>query len=556
MLFSGTRPRAASILAGGVAAFALTICHSIWNSYLWQDFESFSRTMAIGLTLTPFGAVAGYVVGCAVAGVFCVMGRLVAGQDDQATEDGPPHSAASSKNKLWEDRVWDVVGGLKPDRRQTKIRPVHAAAMIFLKLVVCVVVVFVAVAGFPSLVAIAFIIGLSLLASLVVVGSMLNDWWLNLMITVCAALLMLPAYFPASNLIVFGRRMSDWTDHFDGMFLLVTFAVLIGFCVAAAASWLAWLASRAGLASPRRLRRWFSVAGLFAIGLLSLVTWRIIDNTRNSSPQRTLARVVELGGYVVYTQSGWFNFGTPIRVDVTGSKLGNDELRSLASLPSLQSLFTADSSIDDHATSALREFPRLCHLSLAGSKITDDTLKHIGRLSALVWLNLENTQVTDRELNELGRLPNLNSLNLMSTGVTDEGLRHVARLPSLGWLNVSDCRVTDAGLQYLADMPWLSSLDLSGTEITDRGLEQLIRLSQLKHLELSNTAITDQGLANLAKLPNLSFLNLSNTAVTDHGLEPLINVRRVDLTGTDVTKQAADRFMTANPDCALTTDDD
>lgn len=574
VLFRGTRPREASILAGCAAAPVMTLVASVWNAYLWQDFESVARTIAIGIALMPCGALCGYLVGCLAAGVFYVMDRTFARKDDRPHESSPPIGAVTTGNALWEERVWNFVAAVvsifrdfpkaifsdQSNHPETKIRPFRAVAIMFAMTFVVGFVCFVAFAGLPMLRAMATILSISLLLSLVVVGCKLNRRRFNRLLPVCMALCLLPAYLRAGGLVVSGFRLSDVMHRAPGatIALFLMFATILGACFAALAGWLAWLAGRkAWPASRDRLQRRFSITAILATTLLSLGLWNLIHNTRISSAQRTFARILELDGYLDYWGMGWFNLGSPRGVSATGPAIGNDELNSLSVFYSLQWLWLEDSSIDDEATDALQNFVRLSGLSLAGTKVTDDTLKHVGQLSALTSLDLTNTAVSDRGLAELaGRLPSIDYLNLAATGVTGQGLIHVASLASLRQLNLSDCCVTDDGLQDLAGMQWLGTVNLSGTKVTDQGLAYLVKIPQLQRLDLSNTAVTDQGLVHVEKLPKLTYLNLSGTAITDQGLEHLANFQRVDLTGTDVTLEAADRFMAKHPGCIVTIDAD
>ena len=244
VLFGGTRPREASILAGVLAAPLLTLGYSIWSSLLWQNFESFARTMAIGIGLMPLGAVIGYVVGCTAAGVFYIMKRKLARQDDQAAERELPVASLGSDKRLWEERLWDDLGP-RLLRLETQARPLRATLTVCAMSFVGGVVGFVAFAGFPSLRVLATIFSGSLLVSLVIGGLGLNRWRFYFLLVAATALFMLPPAMHSGNLIVAGKSLADYSDAMFALYLMS--AMMLGSAVVALAGWLAWIASPIGL---------------------------------------------------------------------------------------------------------------------------------------------------------------------------------------------------------------------------------------------------------------------------------------------------------------------
>ena len=103
----------------------------------------------------------------------------------------------------------------------------------------------------------------------------------------------------------------------------------------------------------------------------------------------------------------------------------------------------------------LERFPSLVRLDLDGSKIGDDGVAKLARLTQLRQLSLGGTRVTDKGLGHLQTLTQLRQLSLEATDVTDAGMPVVAGLPSLESINLERTQVTDAGTQLLVVRPGL-----------------------------------------------------------------------------------------------------
>jgi len=94
-------------------------------------------------------------------------------------------------------------------------------------------------------------------------------------------------------------------------------------------------------------------------------------------------------------------------------------------------------------------------------------------------------------------------------------------------------------------------IDLKGAQITDQTFQNLKELKRVTELDLSKSSLTDDQMDQLndGVVFALTKLDLSNTAVTDAGLEKLTHLKMcmyLDLSGTKVTKAAAQRFEKEN----------
>ena len=118
-------------------------------------------------------------------------------------------------------------------------------------------------------------------------------------------------------------------------------------------------------------------------------------------------------------------FGELIGVQILNTPATDDDLRYLADLPSVHSVW------------------------LSRTKVTDQGLAHLAACPKLTFLTLDETAVTDAGAAQLGQLTNLESLSLSGTQITDAGLPHLAKLTNLKHLWLRQTTITNTGYRQL-----------------------------------------------------------------------------------------------------------
>src|SRR5579864_6795255 len=156
-------------------------------------------------------------------------------------------------------------------------------------------------------------------------------------------------------------------------------------------------------------------------------------------------------------------------------------------------------------------------VDLSNTKINDDDLKSLVGSTSLRSLRLDDTRITDAGLANLQSLPKLHELHLRGTLITDAGLASLRNMPQLEVLDLCGTRITDAGLANLAHLKQLRSLDLTSVKITGTGLAYLKGLHRLAELNLLFSTIGDEGMAQVRELTTLREITLSGE-MTDKGL--------------------------------------
>ena len=144
-------------------------------------------------------------------------------------------------------------------------------------------------------------------------------------------------------------------------------------------------------------------------------------------------------------------------------------------------------------TAAVASFPRLIELDLSSTKIGDDELSRLSGCPMLRVLSLKRSHVTD--LAPLVQCPKLEVVDASETPVDDWCVRHLLRSRSLHTLNISKTKVLH--------------LFPPNDDEDEEDSETAPFTSPLRQLDLSFTAASDQAIGALAiAVPQLEVLSL------------------------------------------------
>jgi Leucine-rich repeat (LRR) protein len=136
----------------------------------------------------------------------------------------------------------------------------------------------------------------------------------------------------------------------------------------------------------------------------------------------------------------------------------------LAALRKLGGQIQRDSKLPDKPVVAL---------SLFGTRVGDEDLAHLHTLPQLRDLDLGETNITDEALTHLKSLTHLQKLDLRGTRITDKGLAFLRGLSELRELDLFRTQVTNLGLQHLKGLFQLQTLNLFRTQVTEAGIKEL-----------------------------------------------------------------------------------
>lgn len=211
------------------------------------------------------------------------------------------------------------------------------------------------------------------------------------------------------------------------------------------------------------------------------------------------------------------------------------ELGPLDQLNNLRSLTISKTAVAD--LTPIRNLTELTELDVSHSRIQDlSPLKYSSKLEVL---NIAHTNVT--HITVVEKMTGLQRLIMNNTSVRDfsplEGLTQL-QIMDLGHTKIS----TLSPVEHLIQ---LTELNLSGTPVQE--LTSLSQLENLTMLDLDSTTI--HSLVPLSGLTNLKIISANYTAVADLSpLAKLPQLEKIYCDQTPIKREAAEAFMTANPD--------
>jgi hypothetical protein len=214
---------------------------------------------------------------------------------------------------------------------------------------------------------------------------------------------------------------------------------------------------------------------------------------------------LHLKGHLELTDTLCDSFGKMVELDdlaligVTGFS-ETSCARMAAQLPQLQVIDISESDVEDQGLALLLQpLQQLRSVTLRSCiGITDACTCSLATLPKLESLVLARTTVTDTGVATLAPLNQLQYLSLCSTQVSDESVSIInASMQALTSLDLSCKRITDVGLRRLTNLSQLTSLNLSFSKVSDCGISALRRLPKLSNLSLRWTRISNNALAEL-----------------------------------------------------------
>ncbi|MCA9096093.1 MAG: hypothetical protein KDA68_21585, partial [Planctomycetaceae bacterium] len=194
-----------------------------------------------------------------------------------------------------------------------------------------------------------------------------------------------------------------------------------------------------------------------------------------------------------------------VTLDLTGSRITDSGLRSLAAMPSLKVLSVGGTSVTPEGIrDFLAERNRLSvssieNLGLGGFRWGKKELIVLNNLSEVSELDLSGWNLDDSDLEYLPFTKELITLNLSGTSITDEGMNLIGRIDTLQRLHLRGTQVTDAGLDVALEMPQTKFLEVGESEITFEGLMSEKFPSGKMQLDVSGMDLTVEQLRSLAQ---------------------------------------------------------
>jgi hypothetical protein len=158
-------------------------------------------------------------------------------------------------------------------------------------------------------------------------------------------------------------------------------------------------------------------------------------------------------------------------LDSVGAKLRTDPAGAIVAVD------LSETSAGDEELAVIGVFPHVQSINCSGlQRITGRGLEGLSFLTKLDSLYLANTAVDDAGLAYVQHLESLTTLQLGGTKVTDAGMGALDHLLNLKTLSLGGTTVTDQGLVQLRDLRHLETIGLRDTKTTKRGAQELQRM--------------------------------------------------------------------------------
>ncbi len=184
-----------------------------------------------------------------------------------------------------------------------------------------------------------------------------------------------------------------------------------------------------------------------------------------------------------------------------GSQVTDDGLQYLKQLPALEVLqLRSVAGIRGPGLQYLQELPSLRTIDLSHSNVGDEGLRNLAAVGSLEELNFEETAITDAGAVYVGRMRKLQKLDLGDNRrLTSKFLAKLSGLQELRELDLTYTSVDDTGMRFISQLTKLESLTLGDNRIRGEGLIDLEKMTQLKELTLWNSWVTWKSIVRLRK---------------------------------------------------------
>ncbi|MFO1040822.1 MAG: hypothetical protein U0941_03500 [Planctomycetaceae bacterium] len=308
------------------------------------------------------------------------------------------------------------------------------------------------------------------------------------------------------------------------------------------------------------------------VATISTIFWPV------DSPEQKL---ISSGAKLCYALNETLLVGAKLE----GDDFGDDEVIIAASIPSMQRLSLAGSSVTARGIQALQSLPKLSSLDLSETDLADDAISELCALSSVRELELNRCRwLKDADLSRLSQMKSLEFLSLNETSISAVGLAQLGQFSALKLVRLERCQqINDSAIDAIVSLCGGRNvnIDLSGTEVTHEGfiklstlvpqgkiqlhpdmlvefrdiaqrgqcflgldgklvgfrsrrdldgltislipgdLELIAKNAEIRELYLEQSGVTDAMLFELPPLQKLDTLRLSGTPVTDDGLKVL-----------------------------------
>jgi hypothetical protein len=163
----------------------------------------------------------------------------------------------------------------------------------------------------------------------------------------------------------------------------------------------------------------------------------------------------------------------------------------------------------DEVVPYLENLPHVFDLTFSKGNLRDGDLRYIASLTSLKTLWIADNPITGTGFKHLLNLKRLTWIDLIDCPIDDDGMEFIAKFPHFEKLGLVNTRITDDGVDQLRNVASIKILQLDGmntittrnkSRITDRCIDTLSKIAGLNAVGLTYTLITADGIQRLSEL--------------------------------------------------------
>ncbi len=229
----------------------------------------------------------------------------------------------------------------------------------------------------------------------------------------------------------------------------------------------------------------------------------------------------------------------PLKTLKTTSPLSDKAAASIAKIKTLESIELQNSKITDDGVRSLASLPNLRDISLHGCLASPAIGKCLASAKKLESIEIGRVFIEDQTAKQLLSLPKLKELKVMPQCLTAEALADLSSHtlmfsgPPGPYIDKAELQKKFENVKRSSNPKLTAFINFSAA--LPRGLKRQLKslnitgdepeLLEAQRLHLSGSDIDDDDLVDLAKFQSLKSLDLSNTQVTDAGITELLKAR-------------------------------
>lgn len=210
-------------------------------------------------------------------------------------------------------------------------------------------------------------------------------------------------------------------------------------------------------------------------------------------------------------------------VTLSKNNIGDAGAISIASVPTILSLYVDNNKIGSSGAIALAKSENLVSLDIQNNKIGNEGVIALSANTKIQGLYLDSNDFGIKGLSALAENNTIRVISLSDNKITDAGAYVLASKSSFEHLYLHFNKIGDSGAIALSSNKSWEYLDLAYNQISDLGAAAFANNTVGNQLNLGYNKIADKGAIALAKNTRLVQLSIDHNQIGNAGIEALKN---------------------------------